>query len=105
MPQSPGRVEPQPASILLGVDHKHPSGADDQVDAPMGGQAAMAGRRRSLVMRCPIPGTVWAVLDVGVAAVGGGAATLGPGRPQASRGSARATIRSAGPVGRGRLTR
>jgi hypothetical protein len=33
MPQPPGGVELEPASILLGVDHEHPTGADHQVDA------------------------------------------------------------------------
>jgi hypothetical protein len=31
MPQPPGRVELEPAAILLGVDHEHPTRTDDQV--------------------------------------------------------------------------
>ena len=35
MPDHPVTVLPQPPPVLLGVDHHHPAGADDQVDAPM----------------------------------------------------------------------
>jgi hypothetical protein len=31
MPQPPGRVELEPAPILLGVDHEYPTRTDDQV--------------------------------------------------------------------------
>ncbi len=38
MPQPPNGVELQPAAILLGVDHEHPTGADHQV-IKVGGRA------------------------------------------------------------------
>jgi hypothetical protein len=31
MAEPPGRVLPQPAAILLGVDYEHPAGTDGQV--------------------------------------------------------------------------
>ena len=31
MPQPPGRVELEPAAVLLGVDHEHPTGPDHQM--------------------------------------------------------------------------
>jgi hypothetical protein len=35
LPQSPGWVELEPSSVLLGVDDQDAAGADDQVDAPV----------------------------------------------------------------------
>jgi hypothetical protein len=31
VPQQPIGVQPEPPAVLLGVDHDHPAGADDQV--------------------------------------------------------------------------
>ena len=31
MPEPPGRIQLEAASVLLGVDHEHPTGADHQV--------------------------------------------------------------------------
>jgi len=42
VPQPPRRVEPDATSILLGVDHEHPAGADGQMDAPMAVKAPVA---------------------------------------------------------------
>ena len=70
------------------------------VAAWLGVVGRLVWEERGWVRRCLVLGTVAVVPGVGVAAVlvvavvGGRAIALGPGRPPASRGSARATIRA-----------
>ena len=42
MPHAPRPIELEATAILLGVDHEHPTGADDQVDALMAVKAPVA---------------------------------------------------------------
>ena len=46
MPQPTGWVELEAAAIVLGVDDEHPTGADQQVDAPMAVNSGWGEGRR-----------------------------------------------------------